>query len=380
MASPPRTNRALTMKKVDGKPGEVWYPLQLTAIPTPTPSSSQLLVRPTHLSLNHRDLFLRQALYPAPSFTTPLLSDACCVVLSSPDQKSSSEPSRVILNPAHGWLDSPFGPEPSPGFAILGGTSSNPLGLAQDLLVVSADETAACPPHLSGAEAAALPLTGLTGWRALVTKSGLVENSGNGTYSGEGKNLLVTGIGGGVALMVLLFAVQMGVRVWVTSGDLNKITKARELGAIGGVNYREKGWEKELKGMLPKERPYLDAIIDGAGGDIVVKGGRLLKPGGAVVSYGMTIAPSLSYTMQAVLNNVEVRGSTMGSRAEFQAMVAFVAKQKIRPVVSRVVEGGLQNLEGMESLFEDMKAGRQFGKLVIAMEEVKGPEGGESKL
>ena len=85
--------------------------------------------------------------------------------------------------------------------------------------------------------------------------------------------------------------------------------------------------------------------------------------------------------MQAVLNNVEVRGSTMGSRAEFQAMVAFVAKEKIRPVVSRVIDGGLQNLEGIESLFDDMKAGRQFGKLVIAVgEDGKGPEGGESKL
>ena len=62
-------------------------------------------------------------------------------------------------------------------------------------------------------------------------------------------------------------------------------------------------------------------------------------------------------------------------------MVAFVAKEKIRPVVSRILDGGLQNLEGIEGLFEDMKAGRQFGKLVIALEEGgKGSEGGESKL
>ncbi|MCJ1282178.1 hypothetical protein MMC26_001501 [Xylographa opegraphella] len=381
MASLPRTHQALTMKKIDGKPGAVWYPLQLTTVPTPVPSASQLLIRPTHLSLNHRDLFLRQALYPSPSFTTPLFSDACCVVLSSAHHKSSTEPPRVLLNPAHGWIDSPLGPESPANFAILGGTSTNPLGLAQDFLVVDASETAPCPTHLSGAEAAALPLTGLTGWRALVTKAGIIDSNSDGTYSGKDKHLLVTGIGGGVALTVLLFAVQMGVKVWVTSGDATKISKAKVLGAAGGVSYKEKGWEKELKGMLPKERPYLDAIIDGAGGDIVLKGGRLLKPGGAIVSYGMTLAPSLPYTMQAVLNNVEVRGSTMGSRAEFCAMVAFVAKQKIRPVVSRVLDGGLQNLEGIESLFEDMKAGRQFGKLVIALGGAgKGLEGGESKL
>ena len=301
------------MKKIDGKPGEVWYPcvahllprlvtltdlvssLQLTAVPTPVPSSTQLLVRPTHLALNHRDLFLRQALYPFPSFTTPLLSDACCVVLSPSQHKSSTESSRVLLNPAHGWLDSPLGPESPADFAILGGTSTNPLGLAQDLLVVAADETAPCPMHLSGAEAAALPLTGLTGWRALVTKSGIIESSGNGTYSGKDKNLLVTGIGGGVALIVLLFAVQMGVRVWVTSGEMAKITKARELGAEGGVSYKEKGWEKELKGMLPKERPYLDAIIDGAGGDIVLKGGRLLKVSRRTVAFWFPFGERISF-------------------------------------------------------------------------------------
>ena len=95
----------------------------------------------------------------------------------------------------------------------------------------------------------------------------------------------------------------------------------------------------------------------------------------------MTIAPSLPVPMQAVLNNVEVRGSTMGSRTEFRAMVAFVAEQAIRPVVSRVVGGGLQNLEGIEGLFQDMKEGRQFGKLVIAMEsETLETEGRESKL
>ena len=77
--------------------------------------------------------------------------------------------------------------------------------------------------------------------------------------------------------MVLLFAVKMGVKVWVTSGDEAKIVSAKELGAVGGVSYKEVGWEKKLKGMLPAERPVLDAIIDGAGGDIVEKGVRMLK-------------------------------------------------------------------------------------------------------
>ena len=68
--------------------------------------------------------------------------------------------------------------------------------------------------------------------------------------------------------------------------------------------------------------------------------------------------------MPAVLKNIELKGSTMGSRKEFHDMVAFVAEKKITPVVSRTVRG-LENLDEINTLFEDMKNGTQFGKLVI---------------
>lgn len=73
----------------------------------------------------------------------------------------------------------------------------------------------------------------------------------------------------------------------------------------------------------------------------------------------------MPFLMSAVLKNIEVRGTTMGSRKEFADMVKFVQDNGVKPVVSRSVSGGLDNLEGIDSLFEDMKAGKQFGKLVI---------------
>lgn len=129
-------------------------------------------------------------------------------------------------------------------------------------------EVEEAPGHLTDAQAAALPLTGLTGWRALVSKSGNAE---------KGRNILVTGIGGGVALNVLQFAVALGANVWVTSGSREKIDRAVKEGARGGVSYKSEGWEKELRGMLPGDRPYLDAVVDGAGGDVIAKGVKLLK-------------------------------------------------------------------------------------------------------
>lgn len=90
----------------------------------------------------------------------------------------------------------------------------------------------------------------------------------------------------------------------------------------------------------------------------------------------MTLGPKLPFTMAAVLKNIEIRGSTMGSRAEFKDMIAFVREHQIRPVISRVVKG-LEDLEAIDGLFEDMKSGKQFGKLVVEIGGGEGSEGGK---
>ena len=89
----------------------------------------------------------------------------------------------------------------------------------------------------------------------------------------------------------------------------------------------------------------------------------------------MTVSPKMPWLMSAVLKNIELRGSTMGSRKEFADMVQFVNEKNLKPVVSRVVSG-LENLEGIDSLFEDMKSASQFGKLVIEVSK----DGQSSKL
>jgi D-arabinose 1-dehydrogenase-like Zn-dependent alcohol dehydrogenase len=89
----------------------------------------------------------------------------------------------------------------------------------------------------------------------------------------------------------------------------------------------------------------------------------------------MTVGPRMPFLMQGVLKNIEVRGSTMGSRKEFKDMLDFIKDKKTKPVISRTVQG-IENLEGINSLFDDMKRGTQFGKLVIEIAK----DGSESKL
>jgi NADPH:quinone reductase-like Zn-dependent oxidoreductase len=356
-------SRTLTLRKIPGRPGQVYHPLELSTKPIPKPGPGQLLVKLHAAALNHRDFFQRQSLYPGSSFASPILADGYGTVVAlgsdvcSSSQKLLNKP--VLLTPCRGWKDDPDGPEEIRKFSVIGGAALYPDGTAQDYIVVPESEVEAAPSHLSPAEGAALPLVGLTGWRALVTKSGNAR---------PGRNILVTGIGGGVALQVLQFGVAKGCNMYVTSGGREKIDKAVSMGAKGGVSYKSEDWENELLGQLPKDRPFLDAVIDGAGGNIVSKAIRILKPGGVISCYGMTTSPKMDWLMQAVMKNVELRGSTMGSRAEFKDMVDFVREQKIKPIVSRTVRG-LDNLGEIDGLFEDMKDGKQFGKLVIEISE-----------
>jgi NADPH:quinone reductase-like Zn-dependent oxidoreductase len=232
--------------------------------------TTQAVVTLTAAALNHRDLFIRQHLYPGTTFGVPLLADGVGIVTSTGTSSSAKSwlHKRVLLNPGTGWKDSLEGPEHPKGYAIMGGTKSNPVGTLQDVCALDAGELEECPEHLNDEEAAALPLTGLTAWRAFWVKSGNAV---------AGRNILVTGIGGGVALMVLLFGVAQGCNVYVTSGNQEKIDKAVKLGAKGGAIYKEKDWDKKLQAMLPENRKYLDAIVDGAGGDVIKVGSKLLK-------------------------------------------------------------------------------------------------------
>ena len=152
------------------------------------------------------------------------------------------------------------------------------------------------------------------------------------------------------------------------SSSIGKIARAVALGAKGGVDYTDKErWPKKLRALPPTNRPFFDAVIDDAGGDIVGSTFKLLKVGGVVVSYGMTSLVRPTLLVQAVMKNIESKGSTFGSRGKFRDMIRFVAQTKVRPVVEKVISW-IDNLKRIEMLFENMKAGRQFGTVVVQIQ------------
>jgi NADPH:quinone reductase-like Zn-dependent oxidoreductase len=311
----------------------------------PQPAADEVIIRLAAAALNHRDVWIQMGLYAGLKFPIILGSDGAGEVVevgADVDRRWLGQ--QVIINPGSQWGDNPHAQ--SRQFKILGLPDN---GTFAQLVKAPARSLVRKPAHLSFEAAAALPLAGVTAYRALCTRTNLHDAD----------RVLVTGIGGGVALYALQFAVAAGAQVYVTSSSNEKISRAQELGAIGGANYEDAGWAKKLK----TELDGFDLIVDGAGGDGFVHLLDLAAPGGRVVVYGATQGLPKSFDLRRVFwKQLDIIGSTMGTQDDFEAMVRYVQSRHITPVVDHIFP-----LEETEQAMQRMSAGQQFGKIVLAI-------------
>jgi NADPH:quinone reductase-like Zn-dependent oxidoreductase len=317
--------------------------LELVEIADPTPSPGEVVVALETAALNHRDVWIKQGQYAGLKFpVTPGSDGAGIVAAVGADVEAGWVGREVIINPGLNW-----GPDwraQSEHFNILGLPRDGTLA---ERVAVPFGQLAAKPPHLSWVEAAALPLAGLTAWRSVVTRAQLRA----------GERVLVTGIGGGVALYAVQFAVAVGAEVWVTSSSRAKIDRAVTLGARGGFNYAQDGWVAEAE----KVAGHFDVIVDSAGGDGFDHLIDLAAPGGRIVFFGATRGNPPGLALRKVFwRQLSLLGTTLGSPDDFGAMTRFVVERKLRPVVSDVLPLG----ECAEA-FALMERGAQCGKIVV---------------
>lgn len=326
--------------------------VQLTAInqltvgdvPDPQPAPGEALVAVRAAALNHRDVWIKSGQYAGLKWPCLPGSDGAGVVVAvGSDVDTSWRGREVIINPSFSWGDG----ESAQGaqFTILGLPRDGTL--AQSISVPVA-QLAAKPAHLSWTEAAALPLAGLTAYRALFSRAKMQP----------GERVLISGIGGGVALFALQFALAAGAEVWVTSSSPEKIARAEALGAKGGFDYRDPNWTAAAL----QQTEGFHVVVDSAGGEGF---GRLVDAvisGGRIAFYGATRGEATLPLRKIFWRQISLFGTTMGSPADWAAMNAFVAKHGIKPVVSDVFP-----LDRAGEAFGLMERGDQFGKIVVTM-------------
>ena len=312
--------------------------LVLEERPSLEPRAGEAVVRLRAAALNHRDVWIRKGQYAGLKFPIVLGSDGVGTVVKGPDEWMGKS---VILNPALDW--GPIEAAQGKGFRILGLPDD---GTFADEVRVPVENLVEKPAFLSDAQAAALPLAGLTAYRALFSRAGLQS----------GERVLITGAGGGAASLGLRFAVAAGARVWATTSGEAKMRRAEAMGAVKAVDYRQPLWEADLGETF-------DVAMDSAGGEGFLKLIDLAAPGGRIVFFGATAGdPSTLPTRKVFWKGLSLLGTTMGSPKDFAAMVAFVKKHRIVPDVDETFP-----VERADEALDRMAEGSGAGKIVLAI-------------
>lgn len=289
-------------------------------------------------ALNWHDVLVRQGRYGSP-LPHVIGADGAGVRTDTGEQ--------VVVLPSLNWGDRDEAPGPS--FEILG---DHTAGTYAELVSVPADCLASKPAGMSWAEAAALPLVGVTTYRALFTR---------GQLRG-GESMLVIGAGGGIATMAIALAVATGASITVTSSSPDTIERATSAGARGGVLHTDADWPDQARAMSP----------DGGGFDLVLdpvgrwtESVKALCPGGRLVVLGANAAQTADMDIRSFyFGQFDLLGTTMGSSRDFAGLLNMIDRCSVRPpVIDREFP-----LDRAADAHEHLEHGRAFGKCVLTLD------------
>ena len=314
-----------------------------TDLPRPEPRAGEVRVRVLMAAINHLDVFVVGGL-PNVRITPPWIlgSDAVGILDGTDDL--------VTVNPGVSDGTCEYcrrGEQPlCLNFHILG---EHVPGTLAEYVVVPERNVARIPRDTLLPEAAAFPLATLTAWRMVVTRANLRP----------GEDVLIQGIGGGVALAALQIAKHIGARAWVTSSSDEKLARARALGADETINYRTTDVAREIRTRTGKRG--VDVVIDSVGEATWTSSLGALGKLGRLVTCGGTSGPMVTTDVRRLFwNQWTILGSTMGNDDEFRTVAGQLAAGHLLPPVDSVFD-----LHQGRAAFERLASGEQFGKVVV---------------
>jgi NADPH:quinone reductase-like Zn-dependent oxidoreductase len=327
-----------------------------TDVPDPEPQSGEVRVRIHAAALNHLDVFTLAGL-PGITITPSWVmgADGAGIIDKiGTDVSTVSIGDRVAINPGLSDRTCEYCKDGEQSlcvkFRLLG---EHHPGTFADYAVVPVQNVRRIPETVSFDTAAAFTLATLTAWRMLVTRARVKE----------GEDVLIWGIGGGVAQAAMRIALSRGARVWVTSGSDEKLERARELGAHETINHRTSSVGKEVRSRTGKRgvQVVVDSVGESTWNDSLISLGR----GGRLVTCGGTSGPMVQTDIRRLFwNQWTIMGSTMGNDAEFEQILSELSLGNLVPVIDSVFD-----LSDGKAAFDRMAHAEQFGKIVLRVAE-----------
>jgi NADPH:quinone reductase-like Zn-dependent oxidoreductase len=232
-------------------------------------------------------------------------------------------------------------------FGVLG---EHRPGTLAELVVIPEANVRVVPAATPPESGAAFSLAALTAWRMCVTRARV----------GPGDDVLIWGIGGGVAQMALSICKARGARTWVTSGSDDKLERARALGADVLLRHGP-GIDigREVRAQTGKRG--VTVVVDTVGSATWSQSLGALGRRGRLVTSGGTSGHVVATDVRRLFwNQWTIMGSTMGSDAEYDAVIAEFIAGRLTPVIDSV-----HTLEGSAEAVARLESGKQFGKVVV---------------
>jgi len=329
------------------KSGDAPLALRLVDAPVRQPAEHEVLVRVHAVSLNRRDMYMKLGQYPGPMppNLVPLSDGAGEVVATGGKVTRFRKGDRVASIFFQLWLEGR--PKPEIFGSALGGTIN---GMLSQYVTLSENGLVAIPKHLSYEEAATLPCAGVTAWNALVTRG----------HTQAGDFVLLQGTGG-VSILGLQLAVALGAKPVITSSSDDKLARAKQLGAVATVNYKTTpDWDKAV---LAATGGGVQQVLEVGGKQTLGKALASLAPGGHVALIGGLSEFGGDIPAYALMGrNATASGIYVGSRADFEALLAFLEKHRFKPAIDKVFE-----YENAPAAFDYMDSASLFGKVVVRL-------------
>jgi NADPH2:quinone reductase len=328
--------------------------------PIPVLKENEILVKVKGVALNHLDLFVRKGLpglkLEMPHILGSDISGTISKVGSKVINRDFHKEQKVVVDPGlyDGTCEFCCQGQHSlcRNYGILG---EHQRGGYAEYIAVPESNIIPVPDTspISLLDAAAVPLTFMTAYRMLMSRAKLKI----------GEDVLITGISGGVASAALQIAKTMGARTFVTSSTDEKLNKAKDLGADFLINYQTNpDYHKEVYQLTHKRG--VDVVIDSAGEATWEKSMRSLRKGGRMVTCGATTGPMATTNIRLLFwKQLDLLGSTMGTRSDLNNVLDLVWKGKIKPVVDRILP-----LKEAQKAHEYLEDGKQFGKIILEPE------------
>jgi NADPH:quinone reductase-like Zn-dependent oxidoreductase len=320
-------------------------------VPDPAPGVGEVLVRVRAAAMNHLDLWVRRGI--GIETTMPHIggSDIAGVVEAhGPDADAPPVGTGVVINPGL-WCGRCAGCVRGEHslcvhFRILGEHTNG--GFAE-LVAVPAPNVYTLPESVPFEQAAALPISYQTAWRALVSRARLQP----------GEDVLVIGASGGTAVAAIQLAKFMGARVFAVTRGAASVARVQALGADVVYDRAEVDFSRQL--FRDTERRGVDVVVENVGEATWSGSIRALARNGRLVTYGATAGPEATTDLRVLFwKQLQIIGTTMASRSEFEAMLRVALRGDLVPVIDTVMP-----LEQAREVHERLEAGEQFGKVVL---------------